>query len=129
MNMESFARAHRLKVRMDGCGDRVIPGRVGEIAAYDSKRLQVIYMPDPQGRYPLRPVRWTNRKAKLSAAGCEIHQDCDGEGSALFDPGDQAQARVAITVAGIKRKREASPAQLAVLARARRLSPLCAEAS
>lgn len=123
--LSGFAEKYRLKTAFekDSAGEhiqecpRIIPGRRGasQIFEWDDTQLGVMFMPDPQGLRP--PGRtWNSRKAKLIAAGCTILQDCDGEGSALFDPANPKQARAAIQVSGVRPKRNPippSPAQLA----------------
>jgi hypothetical protein len=109
--IEDFAEQYSLKTRRDECNDIIIPGKFGHI--YDNEGrglLGVVYMPDPHGKYDFNPIRWGNRRRNLLAAGCQIKNDGDGEGIALFDPANLVQARLAIQVAGIKRKRPASQA-------------------
>ena len=116
MQIEQFAEQHRLRTRRDECNDTIIPGRVGQIYDNGAGRRGVMYMPDPDGNRDPSPKRWNNRKRKLTAAGCQIKNDGDGEGIALFDPDNAVQVRLAIQVAGIKRIRMSappSPAQVA----------------
>jgi len=54
-------------------------------------------------------------KKKLVAAGFEIRQDGDCEGSALFDPHDREQVKLALKLAGIRTRRELSPEKKAIL--------------
>ena len=72
---------------------------------------------------PDRPRLWSHAKRKLEAADFTIWQDGDEEGSALFDPTNKAQARSALKVVGIKRKRSLTPeqrsAKVEILERAR----------
>ena len=65
---------------------------------------------------PDRPRLWPNARRKLDAAGLVIWQDGDHEGSALFDPTNNARARLAIKVVGAKRKRSLTLEQQAVRA-------------
>src|SRR5258706_10553071 len=105
MTVEDFAREHRLKVRLDECGDRVIPGRMGDnhIYFHSSGRLGVMFMPDPKALdSDPHSTRWNNRRRKLIAAGCLITNDSDGEGAATFDPENVAQAKAAMSIAGIR---------------------------
>jgi hypothetical protein len=115
MQIEQFADKHRLKARRDECNDTIIPGKFGQIYDNCDGRLGVMYMPDPHGKRDSHPGRWNNRKRKLLAAGCQIKNDGDVEGIALFDPESPAQIRLAIQVAGIKRKRAVSDEQAAHL--------------
>jgi len=59
----------------------------------------------------LSKAKWTWAKKKLTAAGFVIKQDGDTEGTAVFDAASEEQARLAIKVAGIKRRRVLSEAQ------------------
>jgi hypothetical protein len=105
--IQSFARLHRLRTRLDTDGTLIIAGKLGHIYQYDDYRLAVLVMP------PLARVRyWSATGRKLIALGFSIVQNCDCEGAAVFAPGDPKQARAAIRAAGIKRKRQLSPAQI-----------------
>ena len=85
----------------------------------------VMFIPDPKAQRPPKPRRWTAVRKKLLTAGCEIYQDCDDEGSALFDPSNREQAKAAIRVAaGAKPRRVLSEAQKANLELAQAASPL-----
>ena len=55
--------------------------------------------------------RWSYAKKKLAAAHFTIRQDADMEGTALFDPANRAQARLALKLAGVRRKRAVSAAE------------------
>jgi hypothetical protein len=70
---------------------------------------------------PRRPKLWTILRKRMLAAGFEIRQNGDWEGTATFDPADSAQARLAIKVIGARKKRRISEAQLKNLARLRTL--------
>jgi hypothetical protein len=111
MTIKTFASKHRLRTKTDDCGERIIPGRVGQIYYHGDGKLGVLYMPDPDNTRPDMGKGWGYRKAQLEVAGCEIHQDCDGEGSAPFDPKSRAQVRVAIKVSGVRPKRFMSDEQ------------------
>jgi len=111
MKTSTFALKHRLRVRRDECGDEIIPGKFGQIYEYAKGLFAVMYMPDPEGKRPAKSKQWTNRRNWMLAAGFKILQDCDGEGTASFDPHDQQQVNLAIRVAGIKRRRVLSEEQ------------------
>jgi hypothetical protein len=103
----AFAQRERVKTRVDVDGTTIIFGRRGHIYELADGVLAVMVMPEP----PLRQY-WAYAKKRLEAVGCEIAQDCDGEGVAAFDPANDLQSDLAIRVAGIKRRRIPSPAQL-----------------
>ncbi len=102
-----FADRYRLKTRV--CvedGTTIVPGSVGHIYEYDNHLLGVMVMPDPP-----RKRYWGCVRAALLEAGFTLVLDGDGEGAAVFDPENEQQARLAIRVAGIKRRRRLSPEQ------------------
>lgn len=111
MRLDDFASNHRLSVRRAEDGEPMISGKLGYIYQHDSEALGLLFMPD-------RPRLWSHAKRKLEAVGLTIWQDGDHEGSTLFDPTNTVQARLALRLAGIKRKRRQSPRQLANLRKA-----------
>lgn len=127
MNLQAFAEQYRLKIRSgEGEDEKIIPGKYGHIYQ-DGKRMAVLFMPDPNAERPPRPKRWTAHRKAILKAGATIKLDCEDEGIAFFDPESKEQARLAIKIAGIKRKRLLTPEQheksLEVLAAARRKIP------
>jgi len=118
MILQKFAEKYCLKVKCDDCGEKIMPGRTGQIYEF-GEVLAVLFMPDPRGKGKPTTRKWSKQKRALIAAGCEIVQDGDGEGAAIFNPLDEKQSALAIRIAGCRRKRVASAAQLASLASAR----------
>jgi hypothetical protein len=110
--MDFFSTKYRVKLRRDECGEVVAKGKIGQIYQHSETRMGLMLMPG-------KPFVWSNAKKKLLAAGFEIHQDGDREGSALFSAEDGAQVKLAMKLARVKTRRKASPAQLESLARAR----------
>lgn len=105
--LEAFADRHRLKVRI--CaedGTKIIPGRFGHLYEYSDELLGVIVIPNPP-----RMRYWGVTRLSLLSAGLRIVQDGDREGTATFDPHNLDQVKAAIRAAGVKRKRQLSPAQ------------------
>ena len=125
MKLEDFAAKYRLKVRREEDGEPIISGKFGRLYQHDAETLGLFFMPD-------RPRRWSHARRKLEAAGLTIWQDGDDEGSALFDPANTVQARLALKVVRAKPRRTLSAAQLEALEKARksrRIAPKhCAEA-
>jgi len=117
MSLRAFAENNRLKVRRDEDNTRIIPGKHGHIWDHGDDLFGVTLL-------DLTPRKWTHRKKLCLEAGMELQQDGDFEGTLLFDPTDVDQVRVALRVAGVKKRRTMSPAQLEVLARARKASPI-----
>jgi hypothetical protein len=104
--IQGFATKQRLKTRVDDDGTRIIPGKYGHIFEYDTGQLAVMVIPDPP-----RKNYWTFSRTKLLETGFVLLQNGDSEGSALFSPDDAEQAKLAIQVSGLKRKRTISPQQ------------------
>jgi|SRR5215472_359303 len=104
--VHAFATIHRLKALVDEDGTKIIPGRYGHIFAYDSGQLGVIVIPNPP-----RKNYWAFARTKLLEAGFVLLQNGDSEGSGLFSADDTEQAKLAIQVSGVKRKRTVSQQQ------------------
>lgn len=125
MNIREFAVQWRLRVARDECDELVISGKRGHIYEHSSAALGLLFMP---GRGRL----WANAKKKIVAAGFTIRQDGEEEGTALFDPLNSGQVRLAIKLTGVKTSRVPSRAQLEALRKARdarRIEKIrCAEA-
>lgn len=99
MTTQAFAERHRLKVRRDEDNELIISGKRGHIYDHgDGQQFGLMFMPG-------RPRLWANARRKLEAPGFLVWQDGDEEGSALFDPSNAAQVRLALKVVGVKRKR------------------------
>ncbi len=100
-----FAERDRLKVRRDEYKDLFIPGKFGQVYEYESGRLAILFL----GR---SKRQWHAARKRLVAAGFQTMQDADTEGSALFDPDNTEQCRVAIRVLRVKPRRIPSATQL-----------------
>lgn len=123
MTLKEFAQSHRLRIRIDGCGDAVIPGRASTGGGGRIEDRSHVY-DFGGGRFGLCLMFATARKFGFSArfldrAGIAAKQIGDTEGVFLFDPSNKAHVSIALKACGIKRRREASPAQLAALQKAR----------
>jgi len=105
-NLGSFALQYRLKTKLSKDGTKIIQGKFGHIYKHSNGVLGVLVMLDPP-----RKRYWGCARKTLLTAGFTLVQDGDGEGAAVFDPENPNQARLAIRVAGIKRKRRLPPAQ------------------
>lgn len=148
ITLENFAAKYDVRIRKDECGDATIFGRpwkkqpVPRFTAHRSDRDyhygHQIY-DNGDGRFGLmlmfdRPAKWTYAEAKLQAAGFTIKQsgasngvppkyDRFGEGIALFDPENEAQARLALKLAGVRFRRHLKLTLEQRTAIARRLHP------
>ncbi len=114
MHLNHFSKKYRLRVRRAEDGEAVIKGRHGQIYFHSDGVFGALLMPNGQ-----RPRLWPGARRRLEAVGCEIHQNGDGEGCALFSPEDRAQVRLVLRVIGAKPRRVPSPAQLETLRKAR----------
>jgi hypothetical protein len=105
--LTTFAQKYRLRMKRDECGELIIPGRLGESQIYEHSpvRLGVVIMPG-------KPFVWANARKKLLAAGCQVVQNGDWEGTALFDPQNTTQAQLAIKLIKVRRKKVLSTRQL-----------------
>ena len=100
--LTTFAERHRLRRTKDEVGHPRIPGAEGFVYKHAAERLGLVVTTGT--------VRtWGFRRDKGLAAGMEIHQDGDTEGSMLFDPGDPEQARAAIDIIDARKRRKLSP--------------------
>ncbi|HEY4932682.1 MAG TPA: hypothetical protein VII23_14030 [Terriglobales bacterium] len=104
IDIQRFADNHRLKTRFDDDLTKIIPGKLGNLFEYDGELLGVMVMPNPPRRN-----YWGYVRASLIEAGFQVVQDGDGEGSATFNPANAKQVRLAVSAAGIKRRRILSP--------------------
>jgi hypothetical protein len=114
VNITEFAKAHRLKPARED--DHVIlVGKAGQIYEYSDALLGVMFI-TPATKAP-RPRVWNNLSAQCVLAGMTLRQDGDAEGALSFYPANPAQVALALKLAGVKRKRQASAKQLANLAK------------
>lgn len=104
--IQTFSIRHRLKARVDEDGTKIVPGKFGHIYLYDDDVLGVMVIPDPPRRQ-----YWGCIRSALLTAGFIVVQDGDGEGAAIFELANTAQAKAAIRAAGIKHKRRIAPEQ------------------
>ena len=108
--VKHYAERHRLKTRVDDDNTTTIPGKYGQIYEYDvagRSTLAVMFMPRVPMEKPITgwKLKWTYWREKCAAAGMEVIQNGDWEGTLRFDHANAEHARLAIRVAGIKRKR------------------------
>ena len=126
MTVQEFAERNRLKTVRDECNDTTIPGRQGQIYSQDGTEFGVMFMLPktkalPWGRWS--PKTWGNFRRAGLAAGMVVLQDGDSEGCLSFDPENREHVQLAIKTAKVKRRRQASPAQLEHLTRMRASLP------
>jgi len=98
-----FAATHKLKLRTDEDDTKIIPGKSGQIYEHDSGVLGVLVCGEGK--------MWNLRRKTCIAIGMQLHQDGDCEGSLWFDPLNADQVKLAIRVAGTKRRQIMSEAK------------------
>lgn len=110
--IQAFAEKHRLRTRLDGCGEKIVPGKKRSRDLPDRVEYDFHIYEHGPGRFGvclLLPTRrrWTAAKRKLTAAGFIIRQNAETEGTALFDPENAQQAKVAVRLVGARKLRKA----------------------
>jgi hypothetical protein len=110
MVIQEFAKKYRLRTQFDACEEVVIPCRRGQIYDSGGRRLAVLV----EG---VSARGWHSVRKSLLAAGFELRQNGDCEGTLAFDPADQKQAELAIKVMRARHKRQLSEGQKAELIR------------
>jgi hypothetical protein len=66
---------------------------------------------------PPRTFFWRKHRDSGIKAGVRLIQDGDAEGCLGFDPANPDQVRIALRLAGVRKKRQVSEKQMASLAR------------
>jgi hypothetical protein len=137
-DIKQFAEKRSLKAKQDSCGDTFIPAKsfCYDTVATVKKRIAKGIKRDPKeysshiydgftdGRLGLclmfpHKKRWNSSHRQMLAAGFTQQQAGDSGGCYKFDPGNTAHVKLALSLAGIKRKKQISPAQVAALAKGR----------
>ena len=114
MNIKSFARQYRLRIRRDECGDPIIPGRRGQSQLYfaGSDGLCLMVLDGPR----VKRSRWHALGGKLWLGDISA-----GVQDVKITNIPMENARLAIRLARVKPVRVVSEAQREVLRRARML--------
>ncbi len=102
--VRQFADTYRVRARRDECGELILPGRIGHVYEHGPGRFGV-YLSCASAR------AWSAAKRTLTAGGFTIRQNGDMEGTALFDPDNAHQARLALEIARIRKRRVLTPEQ------------------
>lgn len=103
-HLAQWASDYHVPVKRDTCGDEIVRGRNGDVYQYDSNRFGVCFMPSTPS-----PRKWTAVRSRLVNAGFELHQVGNCEGTAVFNPNNKAQSKVALEIIAAKCKRHLSP--------------------
>ncbi|MGA7766026.1 MAG: hypothetical protein WCA27_07340 [Candidatus Sulfotelmatobacter sp.] len=118
MSITDFAEKYRLKVRRDpDDGTDIVPGTHDQSHIYEWNESELAVMFITPATKPARPFFWRKHRDSGFAAGMRLIQNGDAEGCLGFDPTRPDQVKIALKLAGVKRKRQISPAQAATLAR------------
>ena len=113
VEISEFASKQRLRVRLDSCGEAIIPGRPRSAPRPEDRNHIYEHSQTRLGIYlRLTPKAWGYAKKRLLIKGLELRQDGDSEGTLLFDPENPSEARAAIRETGARERREASPQQI-----------------
>jgi hypothetical protein len=122
MTITDFATQHRLKTKHDkGDDTTIIPGKAGQLYEYSDEEFAVMYI--LPATKPARPRVWEQDVRPVRrAAGMVLRQKGDAEGALSFNPENREQVKLAIKLAGVKRKRQMSEKQKAVAEAALRLA-------
>ena len=118
MTLQQFAKEHNLRISRDECGDAVIRGKHGHIYV-DGGTVCAMWV-------DVRPMM-PSTLAKLGGTiwQGDISADAKGRVQDAWVRGIRPEAyELAIRLVRAKRRRVMSPAQRAVLEKARRASPL-----
>lgn len=105
MELKQWAQAHNVWVTPDVCGDPIIPGKALQLECChvfdfeDGAHFGLCLMLD-HGR------SWSAAKTKALAAAFTLKQDGDREGILLFDPANETQSELALSLAGIRQHRK-----------------------
>ncbi len=129
MDIKEFSEKHRVRTRRDSCGEEIITGT--RVPKDMPKRVEYachVYDHGDGQRFGLLLLlktkqAWTLAKKQLVDAGFTIKQNAETEGTALFNPEDAAQVRLAFKLARIRAKRVMSEAQRLALTKARAKLP------
>jgi hypothetical protein len=114
MSLTSFATRYHLPINIDTDGTEIIRGTKGHIYEYDETHLGVMVCPR-RGDKPEETRAWPQHRFLFKKESMHIHQNGDFEGAALFEAGRNRQVRLALRAAGIRRRANLSPTQIAVL--------------
>ncbi len=117
ITLAGFPEQYRLRVKRDDCGEPIINGKFGHLYEHAAGLLGLVLEEPRIGKCKGRSLLIRGRMA--FTGGFRLHQAGDVEAIFLFDLGNPLQEKLAIGLAGVKRRRVPSPAQLETLRRAR----------
>jgi hypothetical protein len=114
LNIDQFAVTRHARVRKDECGEPIINGKLWKHQPKPGRMYGHHIYEHGDGRFGVMLVfdsarKWNNAKKTLTASGFRIKQNAETEGTALFDPENKAQARLAMKITGARVRRQLSP--------------------
>jgi hypothetical protein len=114
VNIDQFAVTHHARVRKDECGEPIINGRLWKQQPKPGRMYGHHIYENGDGRFGVMLMfdsarKWNNAKKTLTASGFTIKQNAETEGTALFDPENKSQARLAMKITGARIRRQLSP--------------------
>jgi hypothetical protein len=117
--IKQFAETYRVLTRRDDCGELIVPGRMGHVYEHGPGRFGV-YVECATKR------AWSAAKQTLMAAGFTVRQNGDTEGTALFDPANGPQVRLALETVRVRKRRALTHEQRQAMAErlGRNFSPI-----
>ncbi len=117
MTIQEFSGRYRLRSKKDGCGEGIIPGKLGHLFDHGHGQFGMVLEDSSSG--PSRARLLLSRKKAALKAGFLPKQNGECESVLLFDPQNQQQAKLAAKLVMAKKKRtvRANPASLLNLVR------------
>jgi hypothetical protein len=114
VNIDQFAVSHHARVRKDECDEPIINGKLWKQQTKPGRMYGHHIYEHGDGRFGVMPMfdsarKWNNAKKTLTASGFTIKQNAETEGTALFDPENKTQARLAMKITGARIRRQLSP--------------------
>jgi len=119
MTISDFALKNKLKLRRDPDDGTDIPGTHDQSHVYERSDTELAVMFITPAAKPARPFFWRKHRDTELAAGMRLIQNGEAEGCLGFDPTSPAQVKIALKLAGVKKTRQVSQMQAAMLARFR----------
>jgi hypothetical protein len=114
VNIDQFAASHHARVRKDECGEPIINGKLWKAQPKAGRMYGHHIYEHGDGRFGVMLMfdsarKWNNAKKTLTASGFTIKQNAETECTALFDPENKAQAKLAMKITGARIRRQLSP--------------------
>ena len=114
MNIDQFAVTHHARVRKDECGEPIINGKLWKRQPTPGRMYGHHISENGDGRFGVMLMfdsarKWNNAKKILTASGFTIKQNADTEGTALFEPANKTQAKLAMKITGARIRGQLSP--------------------